>query len=508
MDQSDSNWKFTNNHMVVITSNMAISMFSWKYYLEKNWNSIMEPNTRLLILGGIHGGEDGSLGKVDQNIENQTRHQIKRLKEDMKTEIEDFEVTILYERVGDYLDKKTWKPKPEELAQAIVKHQPTMLLLAFCYTSQSILNDTLRSQGLYSLLIMQKERETITRSRCIFLDQKQKDALLEIAKKQPKLVMIQGNFGTGKTILLMEALRIKLSQYKESKQKVKVIVTSDTKQKALIEYLKNNYMFESFDIEYYDCLKDVKVNDDLGIVGQINSIADMNACVRRIKNSVNKNHQPKTKDNNKRLTVKAGKVILVIDEFFIKVKQDWNKFETHPTVDVLIAFHPRKDKSFQFVPPKTEKSNVFCCSLDTMYRNSYEVLRFCSFLSSHASIFSKSTTAKIYPLLDPKKIEMIKSKLPEGQTPVWIELENEQHHPVTIFRYIRLKYLRRATKVSFIIDDSHTHSEEVKTWLSENGYQQHTTSEFAQVAFSFEHSMRGLEDEVNILVASDVQVIH
>ncbi len=315
--------------------------------------------------------------------------------------------------------------------------------------------------------------------------------------------MLLGNFGTGKTVLLMEALRIKISQYQEAQKKVKVIVTSDTNQKALIDFLRNNYQFENVDIEFYDCLKDVPVKDDLGLVGQVVSILDLNNCVKRISKSANKKVFPKKvqerllwseRTRKKRKT----KVILVIDEYFVKGKQDWNQFETHPDVDVLIAFHPRKESRIPFILPSNDKPGVLCCTLDTMYRNSYEVLRLCSFVSSHAMQFSQSSSEKTYPIVPPEdnQCERLKSVLPSGDTPVWIELEADLVHPVTLFRYIKFKYLKKSTKVSFIIDDSHAYSEDVENWLLENNYQQHTSSEFAQVASSFEHSMRGLEDEV------------
>ncbi len=467
----------------------------------------MEPNARLLILGGIHGGEDGKLGEVDQNIENDTLHQIEMLKEERKDEIEDFNTTIIYECVGDYLDKESWKPKPDELAKAILKHQPTMLLLAFCYTSQSILNDTLRSQGIYSLLIMQKERETFTHSRCIFLDDAQKSALLRIAQTRPQLVMLLGNFGTGKTVLLMEALRIKISQYQEARKKVKVIVTSDSKQKALIEFLKNNYELENVDIEFYECLKDIPVKDDIGLVGQVVSITDLNNCVNRIAKSTNK--KVLFMELLERLilseiarTERMTKVILVIDEYFVKGKQDWDQFETHPDVDVLIAFHPRKESRIPFILPSNDKRGVLCCTLDTMYRNSYEVLRLCSFISSHAKQFSQSASVKTYPIVPPEEnqCERLKNMLPVGETPVWIELEFDLVHPVTLFNYIKFKFLKKSRNVTFIINDSHTHSEDVKNWLLQNNYQQHTSSEFAQVASSFQHSMRGIEDDVSTTI--------
>ncbi len=302
----------------------------------------MEPNARLLILGGIHGAKNGKLGKFDQDIENDTLHQIEMLKEDRKDEIEDFNTTIIYECVGNYLDKDTWKPKPDELAQAILKHQPTMLLLAFCYTSQSILNDTLRSQGIYSLLIMQKERETITQSRCIFLDDVQKGALLKFAQTRPKLLMLQGNFGTGKTVLLMEALRIKIAQYHEDKMTLRVIITSDTRQKDLVDYLQSSYQFENVTIEYYECLKDVLIDDKRQKVLNVGSVFQLNDFVKRIGNTVNQSLFSKVPMwPGLKKTRNYAKAILVIDEFFLKGTQDWNQFEPHKDVDVLLSFHPR-----------------------------------------------------------------------------------------------------------------------------------------------------------------------
>ncbi len=485
MECTNSNWKFTNNHMVVITSNTGINMFNMRYYLQDNWNDIMEKNARLLILGGIHGGEDGALGEeVTQKMENETLFELSQLTKEMETEIKQLNVTIMYERVGQYLDKDTWQPKPDKLVEAIVKHQPTMLFLAFCYTSQSILNECLKSQGIYSMLILQRERRNITEGRFIFLDYQQRAALSEIARFIPSLVLLQGLFGTGKTLLLMEALRIKIAEHQKAKRKIRVIVTSDTKQAALIAFLKANFKFDDIAIEFYDCLKDVHIGDFQEIFGQVNTITDFNRSIRRLHKCQEENVQ----------------VILVVDEFHVKGKQDWTKFASKKNVDVLLAFHPRKESKVPFILPEPNDKKVVCCTLSTVYRNSPEVLKLCSFLSSHICVAKETSSTKRYKLLNPCEIESAKSLLPPGQTPLWIQLESDLIHPIAVFQYIKFKFLKHSNKVSFIIDDSHTHSEDVKMWLEANEYDQHTSSEFAQVAYSFEHSMRGLENEVFILL--------
>ncbi len=191
------------------------------------------------------------------------------------------------------------------------------------------------------------------------------------------------------------------------------------------------------------------------------------------------------------------KTIIVVDEYFAKCDQDWKLFLIHKNVDILVAFHPRKDSRFNLTLPTS--SEAYCCTLSATYRNSYEVLRLCSFFLLHKSLIQDSGEEQSYPVISSGDTESLKEKLPPGETPIWIELETDQIHPITIFRYIKWKYLKcfqMSSKVSFIIDDSHTHSEDVKKWLLENGYQQHTSSEFAQVTYSYKHSMRGLENEV------------
>ena len=59
---------------------------------------------------------------------------------------------------------------PEKLVAAIKKHNPTLISLSFCYTNVSDLNDILRSAGIYTVLIMSKDRANITEGKYVVLD--------------------------------------------------------------------------------------------------------------------------------------------------------------------------------------------------------------------------------------------------------------------------------------------------------------------------------------------------
>ena len=53
---------FAEENFVVISSTIPITMRKWRLHLEKNWDKLMKENTRLLVLAGVHGDEDGRLG--------------------------------------------------------------------------------------------------------------------------------------------------------------------------------------------------------------------------------------------------------------------------------------------------------------------------------------------------------------------------------------------------------------------------------------------------------------
>ena len=54
---------FAEENFVVISSTIPITMRKWRLHLEKNWEKLMKENTRLLVVAGVHGGEDGRLGR-------------------------------------------------------------------------------------------------------------------------------------------------------------------------------------------------------------------------------------------------------------------------------------------------------------------------------------------------------------------------------------------------------------------------------------------------------------
>ena len=66
----------------------------------------------------------------------------------------------------------------------------------------------------------------ITEGRCAVLDGIQKEFINNFASNVTRNVFLYGNTGSGKTLLLAQALSMKISHYRKEKVKINVFLTS------------------------------------------------------------------------------------------------------------------------------------------------------------------------------------------------------------------------------------------------------------------------------------------
>ncbi len=79
-ESEDATWKFAINHMTVITTKTRIRPQESKNFLLRNWESIVQDNARLLILGGNHGTKSGRLGQYSRSGDEKLREHIKTIR--------------------------------------------------------------------------------------------------------------------------------------------------------------------------------------------------------------------------------------------------------------------------------------------------------------------------------------------------------------------------------------------------------------------------------------------
>ena len=235
---------FHDENLVIISSSEKINMMQWKDYVHDNWDRLIRENSRLLVLAGVHGGEDGRLGrnedKVKEAFVETSLRQIKLLKRDFQEEIEEKNVSFEVKDVGDHRNRGMMDEK--KFIRAVKDFNPTIILLAFCWSRKSELNDLLRAAGIYSTLILREDLAQVTESRHVHLDQDQKSLVEKIAKEEPKNIFLWGSSGSGKTLMLAEALKMKTSQLTRKGCPFQVIVTTMMGDILLLEDLKQKYL--------------------------------------------------------------------------------------------------------------------------------------------------------------------------------------------------------------------------------------------------------------------------
>ena len=233
---------FTTENFAIITSNIEIDSLQWQRHFQNNWNKLMRPNTKVLVLAGIHGCKDGELGSLDGGLLQEYKHQIQFLKRKYKEDLKEKKAEFVLENMGSHIDENEFNE--ETFMQAVKMHNPTVISLAFCFTNVSVINDILRLSGFYSFMILSRDRAYITEDRCMALDSTQKQIIIRVVEVQPKNIFLWGSSGTGKTIILTEVLKMKISHYIKKDIKLNIFVTSymAASGSKLIEDFKQKYL--------------------------------------------------------------------------------------------------------------------------------------------------------------------------------------------------------------------------------------------------------------------------
>ena len=318
---------------------------------------------------------------------------------------------------------------------------PTVILLAFCWSEKSELNDVLRSAGIYTGMILKEERAQITESRHVELDEGQKEFIRTVAEKKPRNIFLWGSSGAGKTLLLIEALLMKISQYRREGRQVEVIVTS------FYANSSDNVLLIDFREKYLSSLaKQANV--------RIISLTVL-CAVLGIKYDWAK---PQSTLTNliRRLAARPPLTLLLVDE----TKPgggDWAAFQPCNNIDFMIALSPFSydgEAMYQVTPP-ADQQLVLSRRLLTPHRNCHQVRQLNLFFLHH---YGQSYLSPSEDLAAPL--------LPPGRLPLWVR-RTEEESKVSVLEMVKEEY---TNNLSVTVLNGWNSNDEARRWCRRHGW--------------------------------------
>ena len=262
--------------LAILSSDIETNELQIRKYIAKEWRTLtkgLQENAIILFIAGVHGSEDGRLSKPAESVERLQEQFSKFLELNHKKVFDDKGRRLIRFEFLDvkkfYLDANICAIDEEALEMEIMKINPHVVVLAICFSKTLQLKFKLESSGLFPRLRMQRDLILISKGRILTLDQTQSDLLMQLAKDENnhKTVVISGPEGSGKSLLAVEATKMKiyslLKKHSSSDQvKIRVVLCAayqgDNRVPVLFRFLKEE--LEGFGNH---CLIDLKPLADL-----------------------------------------------------------------------------------------------------------------------------------------------------------------------------------------------------------------------------------------------------
>jgi len=360
-----------------------------------------------------------------------------------KTEIDRLKVEFELLDLGQFLTENesgNFDIDIARLGPAIVDKKPNIILLAFCFSKMSELNDQLISVGIYANLMFQEDSLMITRGRCITLGSEQQQFVKTIGRKKPRAILIHGPFGSGKTLLASQCARMMVSQLggQLGEQKIHLVVCAgysvleEEKSQLLIELKTKHGLPTNGDKVTVKFSTLVQLCFDFGLEVRGNGKEDMIAVIESLVSRVG-----------------IKKLVFLVDEIPVGDGK-WSAIEKlicdHSNLHIVVSLRPLNPCEVLEELP-SEQTEV--CQLSLQYRYCRENHEFLSFVGQKAGLSKTSAPED-------------KSTLPDGgSSPIWIQVRNKETIQAVA---IVAQLVVGEHSVSLISDDDN-----IQTWFRENG---------------------------------------
>ena len=373
-------------------------------------------NDKILIICGAHGNPDGTLAEQAEasDLRQMKASWIKRnvVREDQVEVLDIFE--YLKEKEGLEIDE------PKFLAK-VIEVSPGIIAICVCHSHLSQIHFILAEAGILSVQKLERDLQLATRGKGIVLDETQRKLLFTVAKQENirKTTILHGPEGSGKTILALEVLKMKLAHYigksklygmnTDNQKLIKVIVCGSYSGNDRVPALLKQLYEESKDIRNF-CDFEMKPINDL----EMRSPKEFQEKIKQI------------------LGLGKKQTIVMMDELFPSfTTEEWKDFQGFEKTDFVFALRHAfndgkchgmfqkffmKKREYHSVMEQEgvyEAEDVIICHLRKSYRCTQKLINLAYYLLIHSPPEEK--------LYETKSFIHLPSNL-QGQTPLWLDV--------------------------------------------------------------------------------------
>ena len=426
--------------LAIFTSCDEVDEFQIREFFLEKWNYLSQfmENGTILFIAGVHGTKEGKLSECADSLETMIRQfkipKMKSIQEDME------ERNIKAEFLGIHQYYKNIETKEiDEVAvlTKIKKISPQMVVMVICYSQCLEFRFLLEEKGILSELRMNRDLCLTSKGKILTMNETQKEFLQNLAKPEnitKRQVWIEGKAGSGKTLLGIEAIKMKLAYYMrvyqlnafQAKHRLRVIIVINHNDGYILkDQLKQEL---TPDIGAYSTL-----NIENAIIWEGKSVEDM------IEN---------------RFDYKMFKqTILMIDECLVARYLDYQYKRVNQTlyIDYIYCaqYFDLGTKYSEALKSQLETKNMLCCQLLDCQRSSQAIMNLTNYIARH----SPNYLMKDFP-----------SRLSfEGSIPQWILLDDNK----TFVDYVRNNWMIHHNADDDVMLVFEEHDEQIEKLCSE-----------------------------------------
>lgn len=385
-------------NLAIFSLKGQIAVREVRNYVIDHWPAMTKgmDNSTMLFMAGVHGSDEGKFGPKANSYENMKTQMNKIFPRDhphLQADKERRHIKFEFMDVGKFLDQKTGQDiRSEEFLAELRRINAQMIIIVICFSQILDFKRFLESSGLLSGIKLNMELRIQSNGQILTLNKIQRKFIQTVAQNiEKKIVHIEGKVGSGKTLLGIETVKMKLNHYfrkyhlsiNDLAKKLKVILLADDMHaKLLMDQLRTQL---SQDVDH---LCELQYGESKAITkGVLKSLV------------LTRNH-PDFKHT-----------IVMIDECFLDNFE--NYFWEIDNIDFIhcVRYNQIGQRFNEVMEDVYIFESTIFCQLFQCQRSSQEILNLADYIHKH-SAFS-------FPM---KKIQLENSF--QGKPPEWIDISS------------------------------------------------------------------------------------